>query len=130
MGGCVGVLTPVTPAFHPVERIYEIKTGERIRTVALASLPADPSKSWRKSPDIELRLQRTAMGAKLLGLDRGDPEYGKKMYEAGAESVNRYWVGLFEKLKPHLSPEGLEVVDNEIRTGIATEEKAKGCGGG
>ena len=114
----MGVLTPVTPAFHPVERIYEIKTGERIRTVALASLPADPSKSWRKSPDIELRL------------DRGDPEYGKKMYEAGAESVNRYWVGLFEKLKPHLSPEGLEVVDNEIRTGIATEEKAKGCGGG
>ncbi|MFA7006989.1 MAG: tyrosine-type recombinase/integrase, partial [Verrucomicrobiia bacterium] len=31
---------------HLVERIYEIKTGERIRTVALASLPAE----WQRIP--------------------------------------------------------------------------------
>ncbi len=123
-----------TELLHPIKLALNAKRKEKVvekRKVKDGLFVMErPVEVMKEVPDIELRLQGTAMGAKLLGLDRGDPEYGKKMYEEGAESASRYFVGLLEKLKPHLSPEALEVVDNEVRAGIAAKEKLKGyaCG--
>jgi hypothetical protein len=48
------------------------------------------------------------------------------MFEAGAEAVNQSWVRLLLKLKPHLSPEALEILENEIRDMAAAGEKVGG----
>jgi hypothetical protein len=74
-----------------------------------------PVEVTKEVPDIELRLQGTALGTKLLGLDRGDPEYGKKMFEAGAEAATQSCVNLIKKLEPYLSAEAREVLESGIR---------------
>jgi len=63
------------------------ESAKELRDVLLKKLPLEVMKDV---PDVELRLQGTVIGAKLLGVDRGNPECGETMHEAGAEDANRY----------------------------------------
>lgn len=116
-----------TELLHPIKLALNAKRKEKVvetRKVKDGLFVMErPVEMMKEVPDIELRLQGTAMGAKLLGLDRGDPEYGKKMFEAGAESATRSCVELLTKLKPYLSPEAMEVLANEIRDMAASEKR-------
>lgn len=104
---------------HPIKLALNAKRKEKVvetRKVKEGLFEIErPVEVMKEVPDIELRLQGTALGTKLLGLDRGDPEYGKKMYVAGAESASRACAELIKKLEPYLGPEAKEVLENGIR---------------
>jgi hypothetical protein len=104
-----------TELLHPIKLALNAKRKEKVvetRKVKDGLFEMErPVEITKEVPDIELRLQGTALGTKLLGLDRGDPEYGKKMYLAGAESASQACVQLLKKLEPYLSPEANEMLD-------------------
>jgi hypothetical protein len=108
-----------TELLHPIKLALNAKRKEKVvetRKVKDGLFEMErPVEVTKEVPDIELRLQGTALGTKLLGLDRGDPEYGKKMFEAGAKSATQSCARLLLKLKPHLSSEALEVLESEVR---------------
>ena len=110
---------------HPVKLALEAMKQETVfetRKVKDGLFEMEkPVEVKKKVPDIELRLQGTAMGTKLLRMGEGDAEYGKKMFEEGAKVATESWLSLLVKLKPFLLPEGVEILAAEVRK--LTEEK-------
>lgn len=108
-----------TELLHPIKLALNAKRKEKVvvtRKVKDGLFEMErPVEVIKEVPDIELRLQGTALGTKLLRMGEGDPEYGKKMFEAGVEAATRSCISLIVKLKPFLSQEGVETLATGVR---------------
>lgn len=97
----------MVPKLNPAQRELFEKNWFDVTGNPKAGLPG-------VRPDLPTRERGVRLVLELAKAGQ-DPEYGKKMFEQGMEAAATQYVGLIEQLRPHLSADGVAVLEQQIK---------------
>ena len=64
--------------------------------------------------DTATQIRVVELAAKLQGIGQGDPDYGRKMFEAGMEAATKPMLELMARLKVHMTSDGVSLMETGL----------------